>query len=222
MLRDIILDVCAKTREPFMSPSFPILYSFRRCPYAMRARLALYSAEIAHEHREVNLKDKPQEMLTISPKGTVPILQLEGGIVLEQSLDIINWALKNPPLPLEDSQAITENDTTFKQSLDRYKYPRRYLEEIGVNYREHCEVFLRKLEAHLDPFLRGNTLALTDMAIFPFIRQFAMVDPEWFKSQPYPRLKVWLNFFISSPLFCRVMQEHSPWSPGDAPNLVVF
>src|SRR5579862_4167934 len=103
-----------------------ILYTFRRCPYAMRARLALYTAAISHENREVDLKNKPAEMLEISPKGTVPVLQLGDGTVLEQSLDIMNWALKNPNVPSDLMELISENDTTFKDALNRYKYPGRY------------------------------------------------------------------------------------------------
>ncbi len=205
-----------------MSVSLPVLYSFRRCPYAMRARLALYSAKIAHEHREIDLKDKPIQMLKISPKGTVPVLQLEDGTVLEESLDIMNWALKPSPLSLQDMHLVTENDTAFKKALDRYKYPGRYPEEPGVNYREECEEFLRKLEAQLHPFLTGNTLSFTDMAIFPFIRQFAMVNPEKFMAQPYPGLKTWLDSFTSSLLFQQVMQNYMHWSPGNQPLIVEF
>ena len=199
----------------------PALYSFRRCPYAIRARLSLYCAKISHEHREVRLKAKPLEMLEISPKGTVPVLQLEDGTILEESLDIMNWAFKAPPLPLEDTQLITENDASFKQALDRYKYPGRY-SEASDSYRNHCEAFLKKLEDRLNPFVTGNTASLTDMAIFPFIRQFAMVDPEWFKAQPYPGLKIWLDFFISSPLFQQAMKGYPLWSPENQPIFITF
>lgn len=202
-----------------MTSSFPILYSFRRCPYAMRARLALYSAKISHEHREVDLKNKPAEMLVISPKGTVPVLQLEDRTVIEESLDIMKWALNTPS---ENSELITENDTTFKQALDRYKYPGRYPETREMNHREQCEQFLRKLEEQLNPFLTGKEPALTDMALFPFVRQFAMVNPEWFHEQPYPHLKIWLNFFISSNLFQQVMQNYPLWLPGSSSTLVSF
>lgn len=203
-----------------VTPS-PILYSFRRCPYAMRARFALYSAKITHEHREVSLKNKPLEMLAISPKGTVPVLQLEDGTVLEESLDIMNWSLNTPPLSSENTELITENDTVFKKALDRYKYPGRYQEEAEIKYREQCERFLGKLETQLNPFLTGDSPTFTDMALFPFVRQFSMVNPEWFKEQPYPRLKVWLTFFNSSTLFQQVMQNYPLWSPPP-PTLVVF
>ncbi|MDF3033633.1 MAG: hypothetical protein K0R76_587 [Alphaproteobacteria bacterium] len=205
-----------------MSLTFPILYSFRRCPYAMRARLALYSAQVGHEHREVDLKNKPAEMLAISPKGTVPVLHLADGTILEQSLDIMNWALNKPPLPSEGTLLIAENDTVFKQALDRYKYPGRYPEEVGIDYRAQGELFLKKLEIRLNPFLSGNTLTFTDMAIFPFIRQFAMVDPEWFEAQPYPSLKLWLNSLTSGALFEQIMQTYLSWAPGDDPVLIAF
>ncbi len=188
----------------------------------MRARLALYSAKIAHEHREVDLKNKPLAMLKSSPKGTVPVLQLNEERVLEQSLDIMNWALENPILSAKDTQLITENDTTFKQALDRYKYPGRYHEELGENYRHVGERFLKKIEDSLTPFLAGNTITLADMAIFPFIRQFSMVDLDWFEEQTYPRLKTWLAFFASNSLFEQVMQNYSPWSVIDQPTMVTF
>lgn len=205
-----------------MSNSFPILYTFRRCPYAMRARIALYTAQVDHEHREVDLKNKPQEMLAISPKGTVPVLQFESGRILEESLDIMKWAFNTSDLPLEEARLVTENDTTFKRALDRYKYPGRYLEEAGVDYREQCELFLRKLEARLDPFLAGTTAALGDIALFPFIRQFTMVDRMWFEAQPYPRIKNWLSFFISSALFERVMEKYPLWMPENQPTIIKF
>lgn len=204
------------------SSTYPILYSFRRCPYAMRARLALYLKKIPHEHREVSLKNKPNEMLAISPKGTVPVLQLQDGTVLEESLDIMNWALNTPNLSVKDQELITENDTTFKQALDRYKYPGRYSEETGINYREQCELFLAKLEVQLNPSLIENTSTFTDLALFPFVRQFSRVNPEWFNEQPYPILKAWLNFFSSNSLFQKVMKNYPLWAPNSSPVLVNF
>lgn len=205
-----------------MTLSLPILYTFRRCPYAMRARLAIYSAQITHEHREVDLKNKPSEMLAISPKGTVPVLKLMDEKILEQSLDIMNWALKDPYLSDPDIQLIHENDTVFVQALNRYKYPNRYPEEASTNHREQGELFLKKLEDRLTPFLTGDTLTLLDMAIFPLVRQFVIVDSAWFEKQPYPRLKIWLNSFTSSPLFEKVMQPYSPWTAGDEPIFISF
>jgi len=188
----------------------------------MRARMALYTAQVDHEHREVNLKNKPQEMLAISPKGTVPVLQLEGGLIFEESLDIMKWAFNTPDLPLEEACLVTENDTTFKRALDRYKYPGRYPEEAEIDYREQCELFLKKVEAQLDPFLTETTARLIDLALFPFIRQFTMVDPAWFEAQPYPHIKNWLHFFISSALFERVMENHPFWVPGSGLTIINF
>lgn len=200
----------------------PILYSFRRCPYAMRARLAIYSQKIVHQHREVDLKHKPLEMLKISPKGTVPVLQLADGTVLEQSLDIMNWAFDNPPLSAVAQDIIAENDTSLKIAIDRYKYPDRYPHTKKEDDRERCEEFLKKIEGILNPFLTGPTMTLVDMAIFPFVRQLVMVEPDWFQQQPYPQVKGWLNDFTSSPLFQQMMQVYAPWSPGDEPILVTF
>lgn len=198
-----------------MTTTLPILYTFRRCPYAMRARMALYTAKILHEHREVDLKNKPRQMLEISPKGTVPVLQLEDGTVLEQSLDIMKWALKITTLSLENESLISENDTTFKQALDRYKYPGRYSEEAGGNYRDYCEGFLKTIEARLNPFLTGKEVDLVDMALFPFIRQFVKVDLQWFAAQNYPSITTWLQLFSSSELFQNIMQNFPVWLPGD-------
>lgn len=205
-----------------MPSCLPILYSFRRCPYAMRARLALYTARISHEHREVNLKNKPLEMLTVSPKGTVPIMILENGDMLEESLDIMKWAFKILDISTEDAHLIKENDTSFKYALDRYKYPGRYSEKNDRNYQEECGYFLRKLENQLNPFLKGKTLSFVDLAIVPFIRQFSMVNLDEFETCPYPRIKTWLNFLISNQLFYDVMQKFSFWSSENKPDLVIF
>lgn len=205
-----------------MLQSLPILYSFRRCPYAMRARLALYEAKIAHEHREIELKNKPVEMLILSPKGTVPVLQLPDGTLLEESLDIMIWASGQLPLSPQDKKFIQENDTTFKHALDRYKYPGRYVEEGVADYREECVRFLIKIEERLAPFMNGESQTLIDKALFPFIRQFALVDPEWFAAQPYPQLQRWLNYFEASLLFQDIMTKYAPWAPGDNPQIVTF
>lgn len=205
-----------------MTTPLPALFSFRRCPYAMRARMALYTARVPHEHREVDLKNKPPQMLEISPKGTVPVLQFEDGTILEQSLDIMKWALKIPQLSLEDERFITENDTTFKHALDRYKYPGRYEEEEGVNYRDQCEFFLKTIETQLNPFLTGSRPNLVDMGLFPFIRQFVMVDPQWFEAQSYPSLKTWLSFFNASELFQNVMLNYPLWLLGNQPIEIRF
>ena len=202
--------------------SLPILYSFRRCPYAMRARLALYGAKISHEHREVDLKHKPVEMLTLSPKGTVPVLQLPDGTILEESLGIMIWVFGLSLLSSEDRATIHENDTIFKHALDRYKYPGRYLEEDAIDYREECMNFINKIEGQLAPFMYGDSSTFIDMALFPFVRQFALVDPDWFAAKPYSQLKQWLNYFEKSPLFQEVMTKHVIWTPGDESQIVAF
>jgi len=187
----------------------------------MRARMALKEAQISYEHREVDLKNKCQELLLISPKGTVPVLQLTDGAVLEQSLDIMIWALKSP-LSLSDQNLITENDTTFKHALDRYKYPGRYDEQASIDYRQECLKFINKFKDKLRPFLSGNKPGLVDMALFPFIRQFAEVDIDWFNKENYPHLKAWLSYFESSQLFQQIMQKYETWFPGDAPIVVNY
>ncbi|WP_010298855.1 glutathione S-transferase [Candidatus Odyssella thessalonicensis] len=195
----------------------PILYSFRRCPYAMRARLALYSALISHEHREIELKNKPTEMLQASPKGTVPVLILTDNTVLQESLDIMKWALKLNNLGTEEHKLIQLNDCSFKQALDRYKYPGRYTEEDGADYRQQCTVFIEVLEARLNPFLNGKEMGGLDMAIFPFIRQFSMVDPQWFDTLPFSAVKTWLKMISSSEIFAQVMAKHPRWDASQAP-----
>lgn len=194
----------------------PILYSYRRCPYAMRARLAIYIANIPIEIREISLRDKPAHLVQVSPKSTVPVLVLQNGVVIEQSLDIMFWALQhNDP---EDwlhadfgkmQTLITENDTHFKQALDRYKYPERYQQLPQTYYRQQGEMFLQQLEALLNQhvYLVKDSASLADMAIFPFVRQFAAVDHCWFESSDYTKLQNWLNGLIHSALFERVMKK---------------
>lgn len=196
--------------------ALPILYSYRRCPYAMRARMALWAAQISVEVRDVSLRDKPAHLLQISPKGTVPVLQLPDGSVLEQSLDIMQWALAQNDAQgwlNADRQAMNHliqiNDGAFKKALDRYKYPERYPEHSQAFYREQGEQFLQTLEIALQqhPYLLGESASLADVAIFPFIRQFAAVDAEWFATRPYPQLSAWLSGWLESPLFVEVMQK---------------
>lgn len=195
----------------------PILYSFRRCPYAMRARMAVRYAGCEVRIQEVSLKAKPPEMLERSPKGTVPVLIL-GDQVLEQSLDIMHWALaQNDPdnwLMINDGDArrqiqalIEENDQVFKVHLDRYKYFVRHPEYPQQHYRQLAEVFLQQLEDRLlqRDFLVSDHLTLADIALAPFIRQFSAVDPEWFTDSPYPKLRGWLQRFVESALFKAVM-----------------
>lgn len=198
----------------------PVLYSFRRCPYAIRSRLALHYAELAVDIHEVSLRDKPAEMLAISPKATVPVLQLADGTVLEESLDIIIWALRqndpkqllNPDSELSETLSlIAENDGEFKHWLDHYKYATHHPEQSVEYYRQRGEVFLQKLEQRLteNTYLSGPSITVSDIAIVPFVRQFAHVDKRWFDSADYPALQRWLAEWLTSEVFLRVMVEVS-------------
>ena len=197
--------------------ALPILYSYRRCPYAMRARMALTLAGIQVEIREISLREKPAHMLQVSPKGTVPVLVLADGSVIEQSLEIMQWALKARALQTNIHEAsraaslvlISENDDAFKRALDAYKYPERYPSKTQSQHRADGEVFLQKLENLLQNnlYLFGNAPSLADIAIFPFVRQFAAVDAAWFDDSPYPKLKVWLKTLVDSELFASIMEK---------------
>jgi glutathione S-transferase len=203
--------------------ALPVLYSFRRCPYAMRARLALQASGLAVEHREVELKNKPARMLTASPKGTVPVLVLPDGQVLAESLDIMRWALQandplrwwpNDPLRLAATIAlIEENDGSFKHALDRYKYPHRFGLADGAAWREAGAEFLLRLEAMLvtQPHLAGEQQGLCDAALAPFVRQFAHTDKTWFAAQAWPHLARWLAKLEASAAFAAIMHKHRPW-----------
>ena len=206
----------------------PILYSFRRCPYAMRARLALAVSGTQCELREVVLRDKPAELLQASPKGTVPVLVLADGRILEQSLDIMLWALSRhdpqgwlaPEVgELEQMLAlIGECDGGFKHDLDRYKYPDRYEGADAMSHRESAWQWLKMLDDRLaySAYLFGERPALADAAIMPFVRQFAQVDRAWFDAQPWPALLGWLGHWLESDLFQAIMVKHAPWAgaPG--------
>jgi len=203
--------------------ALPILYSFRRCPYAMRARLALHASGVNVEHREVELKNKPARMLAASPKGTVPVLALPDGRVIDESLDIMRWALQtqdplhwwpNDPLRLAATMAlIEENDGPFKHALDRYKYPHRFGLADGAAWREAGANFLMRLETVLvnQPQLAGEQQGLCDAALAPFVRQFAHTDKAWFAAQPWPQVARWLAQFEASAAFAAIMHKHSPW-----------
>jgi len=204
-----------------------VLYSFRRCPYAMRARLAIVAAQCEVELREVELRNKPESLLLVSPKGTVPVLILDNGQVLDESLDIMNWALQqNDPeywletAWLKDAKTLIQwNDGEFKYYLDRYKYADRYPDFSALEYRRQAERFLAELELrlHQNAYLCGNHFSLADAAILPFIRQFAAVDSVWFASAPYPFIQQWLNEFVNSKRFIAVMTKYEPWKPDDSP-----
>lgn len=210
-----------------MNNKFPILYTFRRCPYAIRARLAIKISQTQLELREVVLADKPESMLEVSPKGTVPVLVLQNGTVIDESKDIMHWALKqNDPenwlskdddIIAETDALITLNDNEFKRHLDHYKYADRFPEHPMEYYRQRGEAFLQQLEARLSqhPFLLGDAVSMTDMAILPFIRQFAFVDKPWFDQAPYPHLQSWLENLLASELFNQVMIKHLQWKEGD-------
>jgi glutathione S-transferase len=201
----------------------PILYSYRRCPYAMRARMALKLAGIEVEIREISLRDKPSHMLQVSPKATVPVLVLQDGSVIDESLAIMEYALNESPLQAyihaasrryDFNKLVLENDTSFKLALDAYKYPERYPNKSQVQHRADGEVFLQRLENLLqqNSYLLSANPSFADYAIFPFIRQFAAVDNAWFASLPYPKLCVWLNGWLESELFARVMQKQPAYN----------
>lgn len=201
----------------------PVLYSFRRCPYAMRARLAIVFAGIRVELREVVLKQKPAAMLTISPKGTVPVLQLADGQVLEQSADIVRWALRESDpqglLQVNGSAAqdlIERNDGEFKYWLDRYKYPERYPELTQQDYRQRGEQFLQQLEELLaqNVYLLGAQPSIADICVMPFVRQFAHVDRAAFSKLPYPHLQRWLDGWLVRTEFLQVMAKYAQWQEG--------
>ncbi|MDX8407719.1 MAG: glutathione S-transferase [Mariprofundaceae bacterium] len=205
------------------------MYSFRRCPYAMRARMALLKAGLVCELREVVLRDKPAELLAISARETVPVLHLPNGNVLQESLDIMLWALReNDPdgwlLPEQTSgeemfDLVSRNDHEFKYHLDRYKYPERFDLDDGEVHRDAAAGFLQALEARLlgSGYLCGNRASLADVAVFPFIRQFAHVDSDWFAASPFMHLRNWLHGWLESDLFAQAMPKIPRWQPEDAP-----
>ncbi|WP_323160329.1 glutathione S-transferase [Pseudomonas fluorescens] len=191
------------------------LYSFRRCPYAMRARMALRYSGVPVEIVEVSLKAKPAEMLAISPKGTVPVLDA-GGQLIDESLEIMRWALaQNDPddwLLGGDSriaELIEANDQVFKVHLNRYKYAERYPEQSMEVYRAEGALFLQKLDELLEgrDYLLAGHPSLADIALLPFVRQFAHVDRDWFAATPYERLQAWLQRFLESDLFTAIMKK---------------
>ncbi|MEP7349058.1 MAG: glutathione S-transferase [Sphingorhabdus sp.] len=203
----------------------PVLYSFRRCPYAMRARMAVAVSGVTVVLREVVLRDKPPELIADSPKATVPVLVLPDGRVIDESLDIMRWALgQNDPegwLSGDDIALVATNDGPFKAALDRYKYPHRYGLTDGLEYRADGMIILASLDQRLSNgyYLTGTNKGLADIAIFPFVRQFAATDQHWFDGQPLPRLHNWLGRMISSPIFERVMHRYPRWVAGDQKTL---
>lgn len=208
-----------------MTLPLPRLYSFRRCPYAMRARLGILFVELQVELREITLKNKPTQMLAISPKGTVPVLQLADGRVIEESREIMEWALEQQdPQGLLDSEVlqqtnalIDKNDHEFKYWLDHYKYADRHPEMTQEEYRQRGEGFLEVLEALLTKhfYLLGDKVTIADIGIMPFVRQFAHVDRDVFYSLPYPNLQRWLLHWLEHPLFLQAMSKYQPWQEED-------
>ncbi len=197
----------------------PVLYSFRRCPYAMRARMALAAAGIPVRLREVLLKDKPPALFAASAKATVPVLVLGDGTVLEESLEIMEWALEqNDPLhwavnPIASSDWIASCDSEFKYWLDRYKYADRYPEHTAEQYRNSAESFIQRLESTLtmSAWVAGPQPTIADVALFPFVRQFAAVDAAWWQVTPYAMTRRWLDHWVDSDLFTVVMKKYPRW-----------
>jgi glutathione S-transferase len=208
----------------------PILYSLRNCPYAMRARIAIYKANQSVLLRDVVLSNKPPEMMASSPKGTVPILVLcqdkvpAPQSVIDESLDIMLWALsKNDPGDLLCADApgalsdmlrlITRFDNEFKVCLEQYKCAKRYREDTITHYRQTCEPFIADLEQRLEqhPFIMSATESLADIALLPFIRQFSRVERQWYRQSPYPKLRQWLNDYLQSVMFTKVMAKYPLW-----------
>jgi len=198
----------------------PILYSFRRCPYAMRARMSLLESGVEVELREVILRDRPEHMMDISPKGTVPVLLLPDGTVIEESLDIMLWSLDESWLAGDWKELIDVNDGDFKHHLDRYKYNNRYENVLSSDeHREHALSILRTYDERLSnqAYLCGDSISLADLALSPFVRQFANTDRGWFDQLPLPHLHNWLIGILEGDLFKSCMVKHKQWQNGQVP-----
>ncbi|MEM5492441.1 glutathione S-transferase [Hoeflea sp. AS16] len=201
----------------------PVLYSFRRCPYAMRARLAVASAGLEVELREILLRDKPAAFLAASPSGTVPCL-VTGDGVIDESLDVMIWALsqKDPEgwlkMPEEGADLIARADGPFKDALDRTKYANRYPGVDRDAQRDIAALFLGDLDTAIDEWIFDRP-TLADFAILPFVRQFAFIDKHWFDTQPWPSLQGWLERFLVSDRFAHIMEKYPQWQEGDPPTL---
>ncbi len=211
-------------------PELPILYSFRRCPYAIRARLALAISEISVELREVVLGDKPTALLLVSPKATVPVLQMPNGQIFEESLSIMQWALsrddpagwmypQNEAAQRDAHLLITSCDGVFKQALDRCKYPQRHSAAEVDEAWSDAGKWLGALNGRLErqAALCTEKTGLADAAIFPFVRQFAAIDGQRWDRLPFTHLKTWLERWLSSNSFSAVMHKHLPWRQGSVP-----
>lgn len=200
----------------------PILYSFRRCPYAMRARMAIAVSGARVRLREVLLRNKPDEMIAASPKGTVPVLMVDD-VVIDESLAVMDWALaQNDPEGWLSPDADSTNDAAdliaacdgdFKHHLDRYKYATRYEDADPEDHRAEGAKFLAALALRLDsqPYLLGAKYTRADIAIFPFVRQFRIADQEWFDEHAPASVRAWLKRLTTSDLFLSVMQKYTQW-----------
>ena len=188
----------------------PILYSFRRCPYAIRARMAIVRTEHKCEHREVILRDRPEHMMEISPKGTVPVMLLPNGEVIEESLEIMQYVL-NWELNDDETYWIDRNDNEFKYHLDRYKYPNRFENVDFIQQRDLAKRYLDDLDNYLSDSMSTR---LSD-ALFPFVRQFANHDRAWFDAQGWQNLHQWLDNNLVSDEFARCMKKYQQWHAGD-------
>ena len=199
----------------------PLLYSFRRCPYAMRARMALAAAEIELRLREIVLRDKPAHMLELSPKGTVPVLQLESGKVLDESRAVMDWALAQADphgwLAHKDAALIDMFDGDFKHHLDRYKYATRYEGADALEHRAACHEMLQDIEPRLaNGWLAGAAAGFTDIALLPFVRQFRIADADWFDNEmALPHVQAWVMRFLDWPVFTRIMGKYDLWLDSD-------
>jgi len=208
-----------------MSAPRPILYSFRRCPYAIRARLALLQAAVAVELREVDLKRKPADLLALCPAATVPVLDLGGGEVLTESLDIVRWALSQHDPDgwltrgdaVRDAHLVALTDNEFKQALDRTKYPERFPGQNADTARAAAErCLIAPLESVLasSAYLGGHAPNWADASVFPFVRQFAAIDAARWAASPWPATQHWLTAWLNSPLFAACMVKTAVWQPG--------
>jgi glutathione S-transferase len=213
--------------------SLPILYSLRNCPYAMRARLAIFKAKQTVLLRDLVLSNKPAEMISVSPKGTVPVLVLSNGTVIEESLEVMLWVLQETdPADLLDCQQegalsamlllINEFDNDFKTCLEAYKCAKRYQEDNVAECRAVCQQYIQQLEQRLTAhsFLMSDKESLADIALIPFIRQFARIERQWYLQSPYPMVRQWLNSYLQSSVFTKVMAKHPLWV--DEPQDVLF
>ena len=224
--------------------TYPILYSLRNCPYAMRARIAIFKSKQTVQLRDLILSNKPEEMLIVSPKGTVPVVVLADGRVIEESLDVMLWALTGSDpdnlLQTDSDEGLSDMlslihdfDHEFKVTLEAYKCAKRYKENNIVECREACEKFIQRLETRLSvsdetgknesittSFLFGKKESLADIALLPFIRQFARIERQWYLQSPYPKVKHWLTQYLQSPMFTKVMAKYPLWLTNN--EMVLF